>query len=39
MTDGKAHGSGGRDELIGINPSTLRNRMDKLGIPFLNQLS
>jgi len=34
MTNGKIHGEGGAAELMGINPSTLRNRMNKLGIPF-----
>jgi transcriptional regulator with GAF, ATPase, and Fis domain len=29
---GKIHGPGGAAELLGINPSTLRNRMKKLGI-------
>ncbi|MCK4250368.1 sigma-54-dependent Fis family transcriptional regulator, partial [candidate division WOR-3 bacterium] len=33
-TNGKIHGSGGAAELLGINPSTLRNRMDKLGIDY-----
>ncbi|MBW1800751.1 MAG: sigma-54-dependent Fis family transcriptional regulator [Deltaproteobacteria bacterium] len=33
MTDGKIHGPGGTAELLGINPSTLRHRMRKLGIP------
>ena len=31
---GKIHGPGGAAELLGINPSTLRNRMDKLGIDY-----
>ena len=30
----KIHGSGGAAELMGINPNTLRNRMDKLGISY-----
>jgi len=34
MTNGKVHGEEGAAELMGINPSTLRNRMNKLGIPF-----
>ena len=34
MIDGKVHGPGGGVELMGINPSTLRNRMDKLGIHY-----
>ncbi|MCD4775709.1 MAG: sigma-54 dependent transcriptional regulator, partial [Candidatus Aegiribacteria sp.] len=32
--NGKIHGPGGAAELLGINPSTLRNRMDKLGIDY-----
>lgn len=32
MTGGKIHGPGGAAELLGINPSTLRWRLDKLGI-------
>ena len=31
-TGGKIHGKGGAAELLGINASTLRNRMKKLGI-------
>jgi hypothetical protein len=34
MTGGKIHGPGGAGELLGVNPSTLRYRMEKLGIPF-----
>jgi transcriptional regulator with GAF, ATPase, and Fis domain len=33
-SNGKIHGPGGAAELLGINPSTLRNRMKKLGIEF-----
>lgn len=33
-TRGKIHGSGGAAELLGINPNTLRNRMNKLGINY-----
>ena len=33
-TKGKIHGSGGAAELLGINPNTLRNRMNKLGINY-----
>lgn len=33
-TKGKIHGPGGAAELLGINPSTLRNRMNKLGIVY-----
>jgi transcriptional regulator with GAF, ATPase, and Fis domain len=32
--EGKIHGKGGAAELLGINPNTLRNRMQKLGIKF-----
>ncbi|WP_419779744.1 sigma-54 interaction domain-containing protein [Maridesulfovibrio sp.] len=31
---GRIHGKGGAAELLGINPSTLRSRLKKLGIPF-----
>lgn len=34
MTGGKVHGKGGAAEVLGINPSTLRNRMNQLGIPY-----
>jgi DNA-binding NtrC family response regulator len=34
LTNGKVHGKGGAAELLGINPSTLRNRMNQLGIPY-----
>jgi transcriptional regulator with GAF, ATPase, and Fis domain len=34
MTGGKVHGPGGAGDLLGVNPSTLRSRMEKLGIPF-----
>lgn len=34
QTHGKIHGKGGAAELLGINPSTLRNRMNKLGIIY-----
>lgn len=33
-TNGKVHGPGGAAELLQINPTTLRSRMKKLGIPF-----
>nr|WP_320049168.1 sigma 54-interacting transcriptional regulator [uncultured Desulfuromonas sp.] len=33
-TDGKIHGPGGAAELLGINPSTLRARMNKLGVKY-----
>jgi transcriptional regulator with GAF, ATPase, and Fis domain len=31
---GKIYGPGGAAQILGINPSTLRKRMNKLGIPF-----
>jgi transcriptional regulator with GAF, ATPase, and Fis domain len=31
---GKIHGPGGAAEILDINPSTLRNRMNKLGIVY-----
>jgi len=34
MTKGKIHGAGGAAELLGVNASTLRNRMNKLGIRY-----
>lgn len=34
LTKGKVHGPGGAAELLGINPNTLRGRMNKLGILF-----
>jgi DNA-binding NtrC family response regulator len=34
MTKGKVHGKGGAAEVLGINSSTLRNRMNQLGIPY-----
>ena len=34
MTNGKIHGPGEAAELMGVNPSTLRNRMNKLAIPY-----
>jgi transcriptional regulator with GAF, ATPase, and Fis domain len=34
ITNGRVHGKGGAAELLGINPSTLRNRMNKLGINY-----
>ncbi len=37
ITNGRVHGKGGAAELMGINPSTLRNRMDKLGIQYGRQ--
>ena len=33
-TEGKIHGKGGAAELLGVNASTLRNRMNKLGIEY-----
>ncbi|MCD4710665.1 MAG: sigma 54-interacting transcriptional regulator, partial [Bacteroidales bacterium] len=34
ITEGKIHGNGGAAEILGINASTLRNRMNKLGIEY-----
>ena len=34
MTKGKIHGPGGAAVLLGINPNTLRGRMNKLGILY-----
>ena len=34
MTDGKINGPDGAALLLGLNPSTLRHRLRKLGIPF-----
>lgn len=34
MTEGRVGGEGGAARLLRINPSTLRKRMRKLGIPF-----
>ena len=34
MTGGKINGPNGAAELLGVHPSTLRNRMKKLGIPY-----
>jgi len=31
---GKIHGPGGAAEALGVHPSTLRKRMDKLGIVY-----
>jgi transcriptional regulator with GAF, ATPase, and Fis domain len=33
-THGKIHGPGGAAKLLGVNPSTLRNKMNKLDIAF-----
>jgi transcriptional regulator with GAF, ATPase, and Fis domain len=37
-TGGTIHGPEGAAELLGINPSTLRNKMNKLGIPYGRKL-
>ena len=37
ITKGKIHGAAGAAQLLGINPSTLRHRMRKLGIPHGRQ--
>jgi len=34
MADGKVHGANGAAEMLGINASTLRNKMNKLGIAY-----
>ena len=34
MTKGKIHGKGGAADLLGVNASTLRNRMNHLGIEY-----
>lgn len=34
MANGKVHGPDGAAELLGVNPSTLRNKMNKLGISY-----
>lgn len=34
LAKGKINGSGGAAEMLGINPSTLRSRLDKLGISY-----
>jgi DNA-binding NtrC family response regulator len=34
LTQGKIHGPEGTAELLDVNPSTLRNRMKKLGIHY-----
>jgi len=33
-TDGRIHGEGGAAQLLGLNPSTLRGKMRRLGLPF-----
>jgi transcriptional regulator with GAF, ATPase, and Fis domain len=37
-TNGKIEGKSGAAELLGINPSTLRSRMKKLGIILKNNI-
>jgi len=34
MAGGKINGPGGAAQILGLNPNTLRSRMNKLGIPF-----
>ena len=36
-THGKIYGPGGAADILGINANTLRNRMNKLGIPYKRQ--
>ena len=31
---GRVHGPGGAAEMLGVKPTTLRSKMDKLGIPY-----
>ncbi len=38
LTGGKVHGSDGAAEQLGINPSTLRHKMNKLGIAYGRQV-
>ncbi|MBN2440234.1 MAG: sigma 54-interacting transcriptional regulator [Spirochaetales bacterium] len=38
QTKGKIHGPGGAAELLGINASTLRHKMNKLGIKYGKQI-
>ena len=38
MAEGKVEGPDGASSLLGVNPSTLRKRMRKLGIPFGRQV-
>jgi transcriptional regulator with GAF, ATPase, and Fis domain len=37
IANGKIHGPGGAAELLGMNPNTLRWRLDKLGISYRKQ--
>ena len=39
ITNGKIQGQGGAAEILGINPSTLRGKMRKLGISHGRQKS
>lgn len=39
LSDGKIHGEHGAAQMLGINPSTLRNRMNKLGITYGRKVS
>ncbi|MCP4674203.1 MAG: sigma-54-dependent Fis family transcriptional regulator, partial [Deltaproteobacteria bacterium] len=34
VTGGRVQGAGGAAEVLGVNASTLRNRMKKMGIPY-----
>jgi transcriptional regulator with GAF, ATPase, and Fis domain len=34
MAGGKINGTGGAAQILGLHPNTLRNRMNKLGIPY-----
>ena len=37
LAEGKIHGPGGAAELLGMNPNTLRWRLEKLGIKYLRR--
>jgi transcriptional regulator with GAF, ATPase, and Fis domain len=37
LSNGKIHGPGGAAELLGVFPTTLRSRMDKLGILYMHK--
>ena len=37
LANGRIDGPGGAAEMLGINPSTLRSRLDKLGVSYRRQ--
>jgi len=39
VSNGRVHGKGGAAEFLGMNPSTLRYRMNHLGIPYGRKLA